>query len=145
MKQKTSLTLSSDLLVEVDRVAGSGISRSGFIEHALRRYFRERARRKINARDVQRINAAADQLNAEAADALEYQVFDDCALVHGACMQRGELYRIPKRGDDRKRQRVFAIVSCQALMETRFSAVVCAPVYTNGQGPIWGRLVQMKG
>lgn len=77
MKEKTSLTLSSDLLAKIDRLLGANVSRSAFVEHVLRQYFRERARRKINARDVERINAAADQLNAEAADALEYQVSDD--------------------------------------------------------------------
>jgi len=43
------------------------------IERVLRAYFRERARWKIHSRDLERINAAADRLNAEAADVLEYQ------------------------------------------------------------------------
>jgi len=73
MKEKTSITLSSDLLAKVDHLAGSKISRSAFIEHVLRNYFRERTRRKIHAHDLERINAAADQLNAEAAEVLEYQ------------------------------------------------------------------------
>lgn len=49
-------------------------------------------------------------------------------------LRRGELYRLFKPGTDRKRQRVFVIVSRQALMDTRFSSVVCAPVFINGQG-----------
>jgi metal-responsive CopG/Arc/MetJ family transcriptional regulator len=77
MKEKTSITLSSDLLREVDNAAGPKVSRSAFIEHALRVYLRERRRRKINERDVQRINAAAAELNAEAADVLEYQASED--------------------------------------------------------------------
>jgi metal-responsive CopG/Arc/MetJ family transcriptional regulator len=77
MKEKTSITLSSDILEKVDRLAGSEVSRSAFIERVLRVYFRERTRRKINARDLERINAAADRLNAEADDVLAYQVSDD--------------------------------------------------------------------
>jgi metal-responsive CopG/Arc/MetJ family transcriptional regulator len=73
MKQKTSITLSSDILARVDDLAGPNLSRSALIEQVLRNYFRERARRKVQARDLERINAAADRLNSEAADVLEYQ------------------------------------------------------------------------
>jgi len=73
MKQKTSITLSPDILVKVDDLAGSELSRSALIEQVLRNYFRERARKKVQARDLERINAAADRLNSEAADVLEYQ------------------------------------------------------------------------
>ena len=46
-------------------------------------------------------------------------------------MRRGELYLVRKPGSrDPKRQRVFVIVSRQALIDTRFSSVVCAPVYS---------------
>jgi metal-responsive CopG/Arc/MetJ family transcriptional regulator len=77
MKEKTSITLSSDILAKVDHLAGSKLSRSAFIEHVLRSYFRERSRRKIHARDLERINAAADRLNSEAADVLDYQAAQD--------------------------------------------------------------------
>jgi metal-responsive CopG/Arc/MetJ family transcriptional regulator len=73
MKEKTSITLSADLLADIDRLAGSKHSRSAFIESVLRRYLRERLRARINAQDLERINYAADQLNSEAADVLEYQ------------------------------------------------------------------------
>jgi metal-responsive CopG/Arc/MetJ family transcriptional regulator len=73
MKEKTSITLSSDLLAQVDHLAGSKLSRSALIERVLRMYFRERARKKIHARDLERINAAADRLNAEAEEVLTYQ------------------------------------------------------------------------
>ena len=49
-------------------------------------------------------------------------------------MRRGELYRVSKPGGDPKLQRTFAIVSRQALIDSRFSTVVCAPVYTHGSG-----------
>lgn len=73
MKKKTSVTLSSDVLAKIDHLAGSKISRSSFIEQVLRNYFRERTRRKANTRELERINAAADRLNSEVADVLEYQ------------------------------------------------------------------------
>lgn len=79
MKEKTSITLSKDILVSVDRLAGSKLSRSAFIERVLRKYFRERAKAAQHARDVERINRAADQLNREAADVLEYQASDNAA------------------------------------------------------------------
>ena len=77
MKEKTSITLSSDVLAKVDHLAGSKLSRSAFIEGVLRIYFRERARKKLEARDLERINAAAERLNSEAEDVLTYQALDD--------------------------------------------------------------------
>ena len=77
MKQKTSITLSPDTLEKIDQLTGATQSRSAFIEQILQSYFRERIRRKTNARDLARINAAADRLNSEAADVLEYQTADD--------------------------------------------------------------------
>jgi len=46
-------------------------------------------------------------------------------------LKRGELYRVrhPSRRDP-KRFRVFVVVSRQILIESRFSTVICAPVYT---------------
>jgi metal-responsive CopG/Arc/MetJ family transcriptional regulator len=73
MKEKTSVTLSKDVLKDVDRLAGSKYSRSAFIERVLRKYLRERAKAAAQARDLERINAAADRLNGEAADVLDYQ------------------------------------------------------------------------
>ena len=37
-------------------------------------------------------------------------------------------------GGDAKRSRVFVVVSRQALIDSRFATVVCAPVYTTGEG-----------
>jgi len=73
MKRKTSITLTEDVLRELDRYAGSGDSRSGYIERVLRRHFRRRARAVEQARDVECINAAADRLNAEMAEVLEFR------------------------------------------------------------------------
>ena len=46
-------------------------------------------------------------------------------------MRRGDLYRVkrPSSRDPRK-FRVFAVVSRQVVIDSRFSTVVCAPVYT---------------
>jgi metal-responsive CopG/Arc/MetJ family transcriptional regulator len=74
MKEKTSITLSRDVLAGIDRLAGSKHSRSAVIEHALRRYLSEHARTRMQARDLEQLNRAADELNAEAADALDYQI-----------------------------------------------------------------------
>ena len=73
MKEKTSITLSTDVLAGIDRLAGSHHSRSAFIERVLRGYLHQRARAAVQARDLQRINAASDRLNSEAADVIEYQ------------------------------------------------------------------------
>jgi mRNA interferase MazF len=50
-------------------------------------------------------------------------------------VKRGDLYRVrhPGRGDP-KRSRVFVVVSRQALIDSRFSTVVCAPIYSRQDG-----------
>ena len=50
-------------------------------------------------------------------------------------MRRGELFRVRRPGaGDPKKSRVFVIVSRQALVDSRFFTVVCAPVYTRRDG-----------
>jgi mRNA interferase MazF len=49
-------------------------------------------------------------------------------------MNRGELYRVTKPSGDPKKYRVFVIVSREALIGTRFSTVICAPVYSEHDG-----------
>jgi mRNA interferase MazF len=49
-------------------------------------------------------------------------------------MRRGELYRVYGPGADPKRYRCFVVVSRQVLIDSRFSTVICAPVFTNGEG-----------
>jgi mRNA interferase MazF len=48
-------------------------------------------------------------------------------------MRRGDLYRVYRPKGDPEAYRVFAVVSRQALIESRFSTVVCAPVFSSGQ------------
>ena len=50
-------------------------------------------------------------------------------------MRRGELYRVRRPSSrDPKKFRVFVIVSRQILIDSRFSTVICAPVYTTYDG-----------
>ena len=73
MKAKTSITLSSDILAEIDRNARPRSSRSAFIEGVIREYFKEKVRRAIYERDLQILNANADYFNREMEDVLRYQ------------------------------------------------------------------------
>ena len=50
-------------------------------------------------------------------------------------MKRGELYRVRRPGgSEPKRSRVFVVVSRQPLIDSSFSTVICAPVYTRRHG-----------
>ena len=50
-------------------------------------------------------------------------------------MKRGELYRVAKPpGTDPKKYRVFVVVSRPLLLASRFSTVICAPVYSMHDG-----------
>ncbi len=50
-------------------------------------------------------------------------------------MKRGELYRVYKASRaDPKRSRVFLIVSRQVLIESSYSTVICAPIYSSYDG-----------
>jgi mRNA interferase MazF len=49
-------------------------------------------------------------------------------------VRRGDLYRVFKPGGDTKQYRTFVVVSRQALIDSRFSTVICAPVFSNGEG-----------
>ena len=50
-------------------------------------------------------------------------------------MRRGDLYRVARpHARDPKRFRVFVVVSRQASIDSRFSTVICAPVYSARHG-----------
>ena len=50
-------------------------------------------------------------------------------------MKRGELYLVRKPGTrDPRKRRVFVIVSRQALIDSRFSSLICAPIYSQHDG-----------
>ena len=73
MKEKTSVTLSKEVLTGIDRVAGSKQSRSALIEAILQQYLRQRARAQRDARDIELISRHAEKLNRDAEDGLEDQ------------------------------------------------------------------------
>jgi mRNA interferase MazF len=50
-------------------------------------------------------------------------------------VKRGELYRVSHPSSrDPKKSRVFVVVSRQAVIDSRFSTVICAPVYSVHHG-----------
>ncbi|HKR32798.1 MAG TPA: type II toxin-antitoxin system PemK/MazF family toxin [Terriglobales bacterium] len=49
-------------------------------------------------------------------------------------MKRGELYRVRRPTNDPKQHRVFVVVSRQTLISSRFATVICAPVFSSGEG-----------
>jgi mRNA interferase MazF len=49
-------------------------------------------------------------------------------------VKRGELYRVRHPKGDPKRSRVFVIVSRAALIDSTFSTVTCAPIYSARHG-----------
>jgi mRNA interferase MazF len=50
-------------------------------------------------------------------------------------VKRGDLYRVAKPStSDPRRFRVFVVVSRQVVIDSKFSTVICAPVYTVRHG-----------
>jgi mRNA interferase MazF len=49
-------------------------------------------------------------------------------------MRRGELYRVRRPQGDRKPARVFVVVSRQTVVASRYSTVICAPVFSRRDG-----------
>ncbi|HTS34524.1 MAG TPA: type II toxin-antitoxin system PemK/MazF family toxin [Candidatus Solibacter sp.] len=47
-------------------------------------------------------------------------------------MRRGEIYRVPRPEGDTTRHRSFVLVSRQRLIDSAYSTVVCAPIFTQG-------------
>ena len=73
MKVKTSVTLSRELVEQLDRMLGAGESRSAILEQALRAFLANHTRRERDARDREILDSRADELNEEALDVLGYQ------------------------------------------------------------------------
>jgi mRNA interferase MazF len=49
-------------------------------------------------------------------------------------MRRGDIYRVFKPQDDPRRYRCYVLVSRQELIDSGFSTVVCAPIFSKGRG-----------
>jgi metal-responsive CopG/Arc/MetJ family transcriptional regulator len=69
MRVKTSVTLPSALLKEIDRLDSN---RSAFLERAALAYIGKRVKLDLDAQDAAILDRIADELN-EQADALDYQ------------------------------------------------------------------------
>lgn len=73
MRVKTSITLDSDLLAGIDRLAEGKQARSRVIERALLEFLERHQRQARERRDAEILARNADELNREAEDTLEYQ------------------------------------------------------------------------
>jgi metal-responsive CopG/Arc/MetJ family transcriptional regulator len=70
VRVKTSITLPSELLGQLDRVDKN---RSALLERAARAYLARLESDQRDRRDIEIINRNAERLNREAMDTLEYQ------------------------------------------------------------------------
>lgn len=73
MKVKTSVTLSEDVLEEVDSALEESGNRSAFIEEAVREHLDRLRQKARDEKDLYILNEQADELNEEALDVLSYQ------------------------------------------------------------------------
>lgn len=74
MKIKASVTLSEELMGQIDALSSRYGNRSAFIEQAIRYFLAVEERRRRDAQDLDLLNAHAESLNEEAMDVLSYQV-----------------------------------------------------------------------
>ena len=74
MKIKTSITISEELLVSIDKMFGKQRNRSEFIERAVWDFIERQKQKKRELKDLDILNKKADELNREAEDVLSYQV-----------------------------------------------------------------------
>lgn len=74
MKIKTSITLSEEVLREIDQISGESRNRSAFIENAIQDYLKKRAKKISDDRDLEILNRNSKRLNREAEDVLSFQV-----------------------------------------------------------------------
>lgn len=73
MREKTSVSLTKELLFEIARVAGKKANRSEFLEAAAWDRISLLRRRRREERDRTILNRRSKSLNAEALDVLGYQ------------------------------------------------------------------------
>ena len=74
MKVKASITLSEELMSQIDTLSSRYGNRSAFIERAVRHFLVVEEQRKRDAQDLDILDAHAESLNEEAMDVLSYQV-----------------------------------------------------------------------
>lgn len=73
MKIKTSITLSNDIIKQIDNIIKNDGNRSLFIEDAVKYYLSVQKRINRNNKDFKIINSKAKKLNKEAEEILSYQ------------------------------------------------------------------------
>lgn len=74
VKIKTSVTLSEELIQQIDALSSQYGTRSALIEQAVRDFLAAQAKRTRDAQDLEILNRRAETLNVEAEDVLSYQV-----------------------------------------------------------------------
>ncbi len=74
MKQKTSITLSPEILKEIDKLIQDSGKRSAFIEKAIWKYLDYIKKELRNKHDLNILNKNANRLNNEAIDVLNFQI-----------------------------------------------------------------------
>ena len=74
MKIKASVTLSEELMRQIDAQADRYGNRSALIEQAVRHFLAVEEQRIRDAQDLAILNARSASLNEEAMDVLSYQV-----------------------------------------------------------------------
>ncbi len=73
MKIKTSITISEQLLANIDELRQPDTNRSAFIEDAMWTVIHQMRRDAQTAKDIEIINRRADYLNEETEEALSFQ------------------------------------------------------------------------
>ncbi len=73
MKVKTSITLSKDIMVQIDEWSSGEKNRSAFIEAAVAAYIDQLRRGARNRSDLHILNEHARRINREMEDVLHYQ------------------------------------------------------------------------
>ncbi len=74
MKVKTSVTLSEELIHQIDALSGRYGTRSALIEQAVRDFLAAEGQRQRDRQELEILNRHAARLNQEAEDVLSYQV-----------------------------------------------------------------------
>lgn len=74
MKQKTSITLSREVLQAIDQLTGPTSNRSRVIELAVVEFLTRRRRLERDQRDLELLDRAAEDLDEEMEDVLAFQV-----------------------------------------------------------------------
>jgi metal-responsive CopG/Arc/MetJ family transcriptional regulator len=74
MKIKTSITLSEELIRNIEELFGRQQNKSEFIEKAVWDYIERQVKLERDKKDLVILNKKSDRLNKEAEDVLSYQV-----------------------------------------------------------------------